>query len=131
MLKVVFDTNIFVSGIIWQGLPGEALANWLSNKIELVISRQILEELTNTLRRLDVPEEKVNVLLNQILGKATIVDPQIKVNLVKKDPSDNKFLECAIEGKVGYVISGDKHLLEIKKINGIQIISARKLLELL
>ncbi|OGC03880.1 putative toxin-antitoxin system toxin component, PIN family [candidate division WOR-1 bacterium RIFOXYA12_FULL_43_27] len=131
MFKAVLDTNIFVSGITWQGLPGEILDLWIKGKIQLIISKEIMEEIKRVLNRMQVPEEEIANLRSQIIEKAIIVDPQIKISLIKKDPSDNKFLECAIEGQADFIVSGDKHLLEFEAINDIKIITARKMLEAL
>jgi len=131
VFKAVLDTNIFVSGITWQGLPGEILDLWIKGKIQLIISKEIMEEIKRVLNRMQVPEEEIANLRSQIIEKAIIVDPQIKISLIKKDPSDNKFLECAIEGQADFIVSGDKHLLEFEAINDIKIITARKMLEAL
>ncbi|NQU18449.1 MAG: putative toxin-antitoxin system toxin component, PIN family [Candidatus Saganbacteria bacterium] len=129
MLKVVIDTNIFVAGLTWGGLPGEIVDSWLAGKIKLVISPQIIEEIVRTLKKLKVPDPKVSELQNQLLSKTILVDPQIKINLVEKDSSDNKFLECAVEGRTDFIKTGDNHLLSIKEIRGIKILKARRFLD--
>lgn len=60
-----------------------------------------------------------------------IVAPQQKLNIIKQDPDDNVILECAIEGKAGYIVSGDRHLLALKQYRGIKIITARQFIETL
>jgi predicted nucleic acid-binding protein len=62
-----------------------------------------------------------------IVFNSQIVYPKKKLNIVKKDPSDNKILECALEAKASFVISGDRHLLEIKEYDGIKIVSPREI----
>lgn len=80
------------------------------------------------LDKFKVPPEKVEEFLEIIVFDSKIVYPKNKLDIVKKDPSDNKVIECAIEAEASFVVSGDKHLLEIKEYKGIKIVSPREFL---
>jgi uncharacterized protein len=67
---------------------------------------------------------------NLILSESTIVELRIKLDVVKDDPDDNKFIEAAIEGKARYIITRDKHLLKIKEYQGIKIIKPEDFIKL-
>lgn len=67
-------------------------------------------------------KELINEWQNLIIENATIIQTTEKVNIITQDPDDNKFIEAAIAGKADYIISQDKHLLNLKEYNGIKII---------
>lgn len=67
----------------------------------------------------------------QIFQRAEFVTPDTQINIIENDPSDNKFLEAALAGQAIYVVSGDKHLLELGSYQGVRMITARKFLSYL
>jgi hypothetical protein len=110
---------------------------WILNKISPVVSREIVEEYANVLARdkfsvLGSTEERLN-LLHRILSLdwVVFVYPQQKIDVIKDDPKDNIFLECAIEGNCEFVVSGDQHLLQLKEYRNIKIIKAEEFINLL
>ncbi len=129
MIKVVLDNNVFISALFWKGAPYQIFRKILGAAILNFISPQILEELKERLlEKFKLPPEKVKEFLEIIVFNSQIVYPKKKLNIVKKDPEDNKILECALEAKASFIISGDRHLLEIKEYKGIKIISAKEFL---
>jgi len=129
MIKVVLDTNVFISALFWKGAPYQIFKRILEGAILNFISPKILEELkSRLLEKFKLPPEKVKEFLEIIVFNSQIVYPKKKLSVVKKDPEDNKILECALEAKASFVISGDKHLLEIKEYKGIKIISPKEFL---
>jgi len=129
MIRVVLDTNVFISALFWKGAPYQVFKRILEGVILNFISPQILEELKERLLyKFKLPSEKVREFLEIIVFNSQIVYPKKKLNVVKKDPKDNKILECALEAQASFIISGDKHLLEIKEYKGIKIISPKELL---
>lgn len=130
-LKAVIDTNVFISGLNFTGKPSEVLELLMKGEIGVYISPFILEEVERILReRFSWSEGPVQKVLNRI-GEKTI-QPEVKVSIIKGKDNDNRILECAIEGKVQYLISGDKrHLLPLKEYQGIKILSPAEFLELL
>lgn len=129
MIKVVLDTNVFISALFWKGAPHDVFRKILEGAILNFTSPKILEELKERLLiKFKLPAEKVREFLEVIIFNSQIVYPKKKLNVVRKDPSDNKIIECALEAKASFVISGDEHLLEIKEYKGIKIITPREFL---
>jgi len=129
MIKVVLDTNVFISALFWKGAPYQIFKRILEGAILNFVSPQILAEIKERLLdKFKLPPEKVKEFLEIIVFNSQLVYPKKKLNIVKKDPKDNKILECALEAKASFVISGDGHLLEIKKYKGIKIVSPKEFL---
>ncbi len=81
--------------------------------------------------KLNLPTAYIDSFEEELLRVATLVVPSKKIDIIKEDPDDNKVLECAIEGNVDYIISGDRHLLKLKEYSGIRIVWASWLLKIL
>jgi len=130
IVKVVIDTNVFISGLNFAGKPGEVLELFIKGEIEVYISSFILKELERVLReRFDWDEERITIVLNRIKGKAIEVQPKFQFSVIKGKGEDNRILECGFEGKVQYIISGDKrHILPLKEYKGIKILSPAEFL---
>ena len=128
--KVVIDTNVFVSGLNFKGR--EVLDLIWKKKIEVYISPFIIEELRDTLLEdFAWDNEKVKEIIERIKDQTIQVQPSLVVSVIKGKDSDNRILECAIEGKVQYIVSGDKrHLLSLKEYQGIRILSPGEFLQL-
>lgn len=133
VLRIVFDTNIFVSSIFWErGNPHHLVELAIEGKIEVFTSAEILEELTDVLiRDFEESDESVFAYLAFVLKYAEVVEPAEKVGIVKEDADDNKIIECAIACKADYIVSGDKHLLRLKRYKKTDVISAAELIRLL
>ncbi|MGA1865429.1 MAG: putative toxin-antitoxin system toxin component, PIN family [bacterium] len=130
MIKVVMDTNVFVSSF-FGGNPGKIVALWETGDITLCLSKAIIDEYIEVLRRLGLQNEKE---LGELLGlfaqgfHAIFTAKTPKLNVVEKDPADNKFFECAVALKADFVISGDKAITMIKDYMGIKIVNPREFL---
>lgn len=132
MLKVVIDTNVFISSF-FGGVPKEIINLWKNGKIILCLSQEIIEEYLNVLNRLGLKDQKEIVSLTKLFAEGynsifTAKTPILAV--VTDDPDDNKFLECAVALDSKIIISGDKHLKDIKKYIDIKILSPRKFIDL-
>ena len=112
-MRVVFDTNVFVSGIHWTGSSEKILRIWMEGKFELVSSLPIIQEIVRVLANFKVPLDAEDILWweSLILEKSMLVIPTEEVDVVKNDPDDNKFIEAALEAKADFIVSQDKHLL--------------------
>ncbi len=133
-MKVVLDTNIFVSGIHWQqGASGKILDVWFDNKFELIYSEEIIQEIATILSNFkkNLSNEDLIHWLSLIESKGTVVFPQIKFNAVKTDPDDNKFIDTAVEANADYIVSQDRDLLDIKEFKGIKIINPQDFIKIL
>ena len=125
MLKIVLDTNVLVSAAIIQGKQFELLKLAKLGEIKIILSPQIIEEFKEVIsrERFGFSKEKINEAVRQILEIAEIIIPKQKLDIVKDDLADNIILECALEAKANYIISGDEHLLALKEYKSIRIIN--------
>ncbi|MFW6048476.1 MAG: putative toxin-antitoxin system toxin component, PIN family [Candidatus Natronoplasma sp.] len=131
-LKVVLDTNVLISALGWSGPPSDCLNLIIEEDIINFISEPILEELMDVMDypKFKFTKEEKEEFLEIVISYSILVDPAEKVEKIKKDPDDNKFLECSIKADADYIISGDQHLLGLKRFKGIEIISPKEFLEL-
>tara|TARA_Y100000310_G_scaffold224709_1_gene226583 strand:- start:1146 stop:1562 length:417 start_codon:yes stop_codon:yes gene_type:complete len=133
-MKVTLDTNILVSGTFWKGASFRILQLIDEGEIELVLSEKILEEYSAVLNYKEIQEKvqykKLDLLytIKKLRSIAKIIDPKTNLFVVTEDPDDNIVLECAVEGKVDFIVSNDKHLLKIKKFQNIEIVKPEELL---
>ena len=129
----VFDTNILISGSRWAGNEAKLIDLVEDGKAKLYVSPAILEELRGVLMRpkFELTESEVLEIVEHIVAISTIIEPLEEINVVENDPPDNRIIECAVEAKADYVVSGDRDLLNLKEFRGIKIIKARELLRLL
>ena len=135
-MQVVIDTNILVSSLLKaNSLPDQVVSLWRSGKIELLISPDILVEVTRVLKygRISkkVSQEEAKRFINLLETLATVVTPKEEVTVVEDDPDDDKFLSLALECGAKYIISGDTHLLRIESYQDVRIISAAQFLEVI
>lgn len=123
-MRVVLDTNTLVSALLFTGISSELVSLWQDGIITLLLSRDILDEYLRVLSypKFKLSEEEIKKLLQEeILPYAEVVKPKRRLRVVQRDPSDNKFLECAIAGKTRVIISGDKDLLSLGRYRRIPI----------
>lgn len=128
MVRVVIDTNVFVSGLLKSDNPLSNVVDlFIEDKINLIISEEVFSEYIKVLLRPELKVKKDNIvrLISIFILKAEIIKVKTKLDIIERDPSDNKFLECALDGKVDYIITGDKHLLELKKYKKIKIVDPK------
>ena len=137
-MKVVLDTNVIVSSFLSPtGTPAKIIDAWQKQKFDLLISENILKEYQKALNYKHIQTiskmaiNDVEEIISDFRQFSQLVTPKEPINVIKRDPSDNKFLECAQEGNAHYIISGDIHLLEIENFEGIQILTPKAFLTLL
>ena len=124
MVAVTFDTNVLLSATLWDASVAHKLLYDLIRKdVKIYSSQEIINEYQKILRRdFKFSDKEVTEITKKILIFAKIVQPKQKINIVKEDPDDNIIIECAIESKSEYIITYDKHLLNIKQYKQIKII---------
>jgi len=130
---VVIDTNVFVSGLTFKGKPREVLDLIWRGDIEACISSFIFKELEETLKKdFSWDRDQIKHTIEKIKAKTILIQPKNKVSVIKENDDDNRILEFAIEGRVQYLISGDrKHLLPLKEYQGTKILSPAEFLKVL
>lgn len=130
-MKVILDTNIFISALFWGGKPQEVVKACLDDKYELVTSTEILNEyfkVTELLVKKYTPKEDVYNLLDYIVRNSTLVAP-VKTGPITADPKDDMFFEAAISSGTKLIVSGDKHLLDKSAYMGISVLTAADFLQ--
>lgn len=133
MPKVVLDTNVIISAIVYKGKP-EIIFNLISSgNINGYISRFIITETCEILRvKFAHTESEIADVEETLKQLFILVEPDFSINIVRDCPPDNKILACAVAAKVDYLISGDKkHILLLKKIRNIPILSPDQFLKII
>jgi uncharacterized protein len=132
-VRIVIDTNIWVSGLLWRGLPWQLLRLAETERVEICMTEVMLEELSEVLRytRLQSRLQSIGFtsdeLITYVSQLATFFEsPPISSSdapLVAADPDDDIFIHCALVAGAGYLVSGDHHLLEMQHYAGISILT--------
>jgi putative PIN family toxin of toxin-antitoxin system len=133
VLRVVFDTNIYISAILFGGIPQKLITHALQKQFQLFISPDIITEILSVLsKKFHFSETKVKTIELLLKDLAVIVYPKEIITLIKNHPADNRILECALAAKANCIVSGDKkHLLLLKKFRRIKIISVQAFLKVI
>jgi putative PIN family toxin of toxin-antitoxin system len=123
-VKIVLDTNVYVSATLSKGNPYHVLNSAESGENDLYISPFILDEIEDVLNREKIPFNDKNVerFVDKVITIATVVTPDDVPEVIEDDPSDNHILACALEAEAEYVVSGDRHLLELEEYEEVEII---------
>jgi uncharacterized protein len=125
-MRVVFDTNILVSALVFPGGQGEAALRRVIEEIDqLVLSRPILDELLDILgRKFARDAEELAHVAVFMSDLAVIVAPKRRLRVVKDEP-DNRIIECAVAGRADAIVTGDKALLALKNYRSIRMLALR------
>jgi uncharacterized protein len=130
MSRVVLDTNVYISALMFGGLPGSLLDLAFLRSFTLIISSPLLEELDEKLRdKFGVSPEDAAFLHARLERVAQVVEPRGILSVIAEDPDDNRVLECAVEGRAELIVSGDRHLLKLAKYQGISIVTVRQFMD--
>ena len=131
-MRVVLDTNVVISALLFTGIASEIVPLWQKGAITVLLSREILEEYLRVLAypKFQLSEGEIKGLIEEeLLPFVQIIKPGTRIRIVKRDPSDNKFLECAVAGKADVLISGDKELLAIRHYRQVRVQTPSRFLE--
>jgi len=127
VIKVVLDTNVFVSSF-FGGNPRRIIDLWKTGEITLCLSKPIMDEYVEVLRRLGLQDERELEELLELFARGfhvTFTAKTPRLHVVEKDPDDDKFIECAVALKADCIVSGDKSLTAIQEYMNIKITSPR------
>lgn len=129
-MRVVLDTNIFVSGVL-GGALAEVITRWQAGEFTVVVSDEIAREYLEVLRRpkFGLPAEVRDDIGAYLLQNADFVTPTEALHVVPDDPQDDKFIEAAVAGGAELLVSGDRHLLALGNYQDLSIVTARDFLE--
>jgi putative PIN family toxin of toxin-antitoxin system len=129
-MRVVADTNIFISALMFGGLPGTFLDLAFAGSFLLVASPILLDELDEKLRlKFELLPADADLIRTRIEAVADIVSATVTLSVIKADPDDDRVLECAVTGRADAIVSGDRHLLNLGSYEGIRIITVRQFMD--
>ena len=137
-MRAVLDTNVAISAAINEdGTPAAVIRSWDAGSFTWVVSEALLEELGRTFnsprvrRYLAWSQSQVDDFLVRVRRIAAVVSPATEIRRITADPPDNRVLEAAVEGRADYIVSGDRHLLDLKRHEGIDIVTPAQFLAIL
>jgi putative PIN family toxin of toxin-antitoxin system len=127
-VRVVLDTNVFVSGVFFTGPPFRILEAWRDGKVQLAVSEEILDEYQRVGEALaeQFPTVDLTPIIDLVIVTAKLFPSMKLPEPVCVDPDDDKFLACALAGKCKVIVSGDKHLLKVSGYRGIRVMKPRE-----
>ena len=130
-MRIVLDTNVFVSAVFFGGNPARILEGWRDGRVELVLSAEILEEYQQVGQVLGARYSGVDLepLLALLIVDAEVVESPDLSDPVSSDPDDDKFLACALAAEVDIIVSGDKHLIAQSGWRGIRVLRPRQFVD--
>lgn len=131
-MRVVIDTNVFLSSFLGTGNPRKIIDFWKEGKITICLSKQIVDEYVEVLERLGLRGEREVEEILQLFARGfnslfTGKTPHLEI--VEDDPDDDKFFECAVALNAKFIVSGDKAVLEIKEYMGIKVVSPQQFVD--
>jgi uncharacterized protein len=135
MTRVVLDTNVVVSGTFWSGASFEVMRLVDAGKISMVLSSEILREYSEILSSREIiaktstNRRATEKVIRKVSSIAIFVVPAQKFNVVRDDPDDDKFIDAAVEGCAGFIVTQDKHLLKLLRYGQIAIVTPEAFLE--
>jgi uncharacterized protein len=131
-VKIVLDTNVFVSGVFFSGAPYQILEAWRDGIIQIVISPEILDEYHRVGEILaeDYSNIDLKSMLKYVIQNSEFIIAQPLPETVCVDPDDDKFLSCALASECKIIVSGDKHLLKVSGYQNITVLKPRDFINL-
>jgi len=138
-VQIVLDTNIYISFLLSkkQSPVLKILHHWQKGKFVVLLSKPILKELTRVLtskkifKLINLKKEEIKQYLQFIVTHSLMIEPHSDFKKISKDPTDNKFLNLAKDGRAEYIVTGDKHLLDLKTFQGVKILTPTQFTKLL
>lgn len=123
-MRIVVDTNVIASAIFFGGMPYQLLRHIMEDEVEVVASKEIVDEYEEIIIRLQrkYPAINTKIPLQDIITKVEIINVVSDIH-VSRDSDDDKFISCAVDGKCLYIVSGDNDLLTVGHYDGIEILT--------
>jgi len=132
-MKIVLDTNIFVSSFFWAGNPRKVFDRVTNGLDELYITDEILKEIISVMseKKFDTSIEKIQEYVKTIESYSIKISSKSIPEKISRDENDNKILQCGFDGNVNYIITGDNDLLVLKEHGKIKIVKPKVYMELI
>ena len=138
MIRAVLDANVFISAILSaKGNPAKIFGAWKNDEFQLILSAAILGEIARVLqypkiaKRHRWSQEEIKIFIDDLARLATLTPGKLRLQVIEEDPADNAYVECAVEGEAEYIVSGDKHLLDLGSYASVTIVTPRAFLGIL
>jgi len=138
VIKAVLDANVLVSAILTsKGHPAKILNKWKAGAFDLVMSLSILKEIGRVIfypkikKRLSWSDLEIDEFLLGLAQFSIMVSKESKIDVIKEDPTENKYLACAQKGKADFIVTGDQHLLKLQNYKGVKIVTPKAFLNIL
>lgn len=134
MKKVVLDTNVLISATFWKGDSFKIVELVDQKKITNYMSKETIAEYSRILRSDEIIEKIkdkdliASQTVQKVISMSEIVEPKRSISAVEDDPDDDKFIEVAVECEADYIVSQDKHLLQLEGFEGIEILKPEEFL---
>lgn len=130
MVRIVLDTNILVSGLLYNGKPRRLLDLAVNGKIGLVSSTEMIDELNAVLSRekFGLSKEEQAIMVDFVIRLSKITALKSKFKAVKEDPDDDIVINTAYDGDADYIVTGDRAILALKKFGKTSIVKASEML---
>jgi len=130
-MRVVLDTNVLISALFWGGAPRRVVDLAAAGHCQAITSPELLAELEAVLAEdFGVPQDKLELVLRDILSYAEVVTAVEEPELPVRDLADVKVIACAIAGRADCIVTGDQDLLSLPLVGAIRILSVRDFLDL-
>lgn len=130
-MRIILDTNVFISGIFFTGPPSQILKAWEKQSLQIVLCQQILDEYQRVAEELSskYPLGDITPIIELLTICGQFIDTTGVDISICEDPDDDKFIECAIAGKCKIIVSGDAHLLKLAEYKGVKIVKPLDFIE--
>lgn len=130
--KAIIDTNVWISGLFWGGVPFRILEKVYSNSIYSCFSSETFKEWSDKVKAIAQTIGRIDLYIRdrKLIGKNSLFFVPKEPIVICRDPNDNKFLEAAIAAEADFLISGDRDLFLLKKIKETRIITPTRFLKL-
>ena len=127
--RVVLDTNIFISAAFWKGNPHIILEKAIDHQFDLFVSQEIIAEIKEALTLdFSLRETEIDIYIESVINFAQLVEPKERLQILNSD--GDRILECAVESKADFIVTGDNHLLKLREFRKIRILSPKEFLML-
>ena len=128
MLRIVFDSNVYISALLFKGIPGNILEMAQNDKITLIVSDEIIAETVRILEeKFKWPRHNIDKFKRRLSDISENIRPKTKLDIIKERESDNRILECAVSGDANFRVSGGRDKLKLKKYKNIPIVRPKYL----
>ncbi len=130
-MRIVLDTNVFLSGVFFSGPPNRILRAWRDGQVKLLVSAEIFDEYRHVGVKLAKRYAGVDLepFLALLAVESEIVSAAALSELVCEDPDDDKFFACALSGRCKLIVSGDRHLKRASGYGGVVVLSPRQFVD--